>query len=241
MNVYFENRFNVADFAVLRGTLLPGFSPDRLTSPYLHWGIPLRTEGTDHVIIRLSAGNTTADTMLVSGENIDRVVFEWLGGSKERDVYFETAAHVIGKANRLTGVMAHLWPKDPNQPMVLNSVYLGEHMTIPNLVSAPQMGDRMLSRMERSFEGFALGYDRVILKGMMARFVRIENDVMWNIRNNYIHTVGNVRPHWIDLYPEAEERFSAIWGTLQNESITYAKRVENPFFWDFQLAWMEAR
>jgi len=247
MNVYFNNKFNPDHFNFIIGSTLPGFTPDRLLSPYLHYGIPIMPEGPGFIgeaVIQLVVGELKADTIVVSGENIDKVVFQWGGtleNTYESEVYFETASHIIKKANTIYNVRVRLFPIDIEQPMVLNAVYVGDHLTIPNMKSAPEVSDDLFSNIERSYEGFALGYGRAILEVINADFVRIENDILREIRNKYILKVGNTIPHWIDLYPEADDKFSAIWGTLNTGSIKYSKRIEYPFFWDFKLSWTEAK
>jgi hypothetical protein len=118
-------------------------------------------------------------------------------------------------------------------------LFTGEKWTLPRFVALPRKTLSLRNEGGRTFSGQVTGIPVNTLKTFGCGFVRIKNEEVKKI-NDYINGVQTIIPHIIDVYPKARQEFPPFFATV-TEYGEKEKRAENGFFWNFEIAWMEAR
>jgi hypothetical protein len=121
----------------------------------------------------------------------------------------------------------------------LGYLYVGNKMALPWFTVNPTRETTIRGTSERTNNGQAYGTIVPTLDQLSVSFVRIYKDKK-KIVDDYIQAVQTTIPHVVDLYPEAHKDFPPRYATISN-GISAVKRGENDFYWDFSLAWTEAK
>jgi len=126
-----------------------------------------------------------------------------------------------------------------NENIQVGLLYIGKKCALPRFVTFPEKTLGLRNESGRTFTGQATGIPVETLRSFAASFVRIPNDEV-KIVDEYINGVQKIIPHVVDIYPGAHAEFPPMFMTVA-EYTGKEKRAENGFFWNFDLAWMEAR
>jgi len=124
-------------------------------------------------------------------------------------------------------------------PVSIGLLYIGAEKVFPRFIVAPVKDMAFRGETNRTMGGQSYGIFQQPLEAFGISFVRIENEVKEMIRE-YMKAVTNVVPHVVDFYPKAHEEFPPMYVTLA-EGFSATKREENHFYWNFNLAYQEAR
>lgn len=165
-------------------------------------------------------------SLILSGETVFKKAFETknyinivnLEGIK---AFNEIRLSLSGSANAQVGLL-----------------FIGKKWILPRFATLPEKGLTLRNDSGRTFTGQSTGIPVAALRSFAATFVRIGNEEVKTI-NDYINGVQTIIPHVVDSYPEAHEEFPPMFMTVQEYSAK-EKRAENGFFWNFDIAWMEA-
>jgi len=142
----------------------------------------------------------------------------------------------------IDGFELELWHDDEEDknPLYLGHLFIGQKTTLPRFSPGPESGTTLHSTASRSFGGQVYGMRRRSLDSFSVNFPRIsayEREVI----KEYVNAVLTTEPHIIDPYPQAREKFSPMYVTLNIEEAAFTKRSENGFYYTGSLSWQEAR
>ena len=118
-------------------------------------------------------------------------------------------------------------------------LHMGMVTDFPRFIVNPSKAFSFRGDSNRTMGGQSYGTFQQPLESFAVSFVRVNNEER-NKLKDYMNTVTNVVPHVVDFYSEAHEEFPPMYVTLSN-GLETAKRAERNFYWNFNLAWQEAR
>jgi len=108
-------------------------------------------------------------------------------------------------------------------------------IAIPRFIASPKYSLEQIGNPQRGSVGQPYGRNIRQLKKFTVSFTRVRIQEI----EKYIKTVGLATPHFIVPYPENVFNIPPFWGTLQDiPEIT--KRVENGWYWNLSMSWLEA-
>jgi len=176
-------------------------------------------------------GNTNAEfgaiTLRLFGEIVLEKAFETKNNINIVDlegpkVFNEIILTISGLANIQIGLL-----------------FIGNKWELPRFATLPEKALATRNDSGRTFTGQSTGIPVTTLKAFTASYIRIPNEKVKTI-NDYINGVQTIIPHVIDPYPQAHEEFPPFFATVTEYS-GKEKRAENGFYWNFEIAWMEAK
>jgi len=163
-----------------------------------------------------------------------------LGGAAVFAAGFEIAGRItivpLGLKLAIDGMRVTL---DGSERLHAGLLWVGEAMALPRFLVRPEHGHELRGEGGRTFSGQARGVPAETLRTFRAAYARVPGAEA-RAAIAYADGVQNAVPHVIDPYPEARAEFPPMFATLA-EFGGMSKRAENGFFWDFEMAWQEAR
>ena len=158
----------------------------------------------------------------------------------EMDEYIKILVHTDERMNRITAlcdrVSLHL---EGAQNIKVGYVFMGEEWVLPRFTVTPKRTLQLRNESGRTFSGQVTGIPQEALMDFHANFTRIDQE-WFKVIDDYVNGVQSVIPHVIDPYYEAHSKFPPMFCTL-TEYGEQEKRIENGFYWNYQMSWMEAK
>jgi len=126
-----------------------------------------------------------------------------------------------------------------NENISIGLIYIGETWVLPRFLIKPKKYLQLRNENGRTFSGQAMGIPVETLIAFSVQFARIDN-LNKKLCDNYINGVQTVIPHIIDPYPKAHDEFEPFFATVSDYG-EQEKREEDGFYWNFNIAWQEAK
>jgi hypothetical protein len=126
-----------------------------------------------------------------------------------------------------------------NEEPYVGYIFAGKKVTLPRFTVNPSWGIEIRGAGERTNNGQAYGNILPTLDRLSVSFARVDKDKK-KIVDGYARSVQASVPHVVDLYPGARADFPPRYATLDG-NVDANKRPENGFYYNFNLAWKEAR
>ena len=240
MNIYADID-NVCKGTIYSPQLLLGQTFEYIQSDFFSLGNDFIPPG---VTINISLEKeTTVDSFILVGNNYMSAIVDFIRESviiKTISFDYKEEMDIQHFENLLIdAVQIKLIEKDYTKNIIINYIYVGHRYKAPRFIVEPEIEDEFLSKSNRSDFGYSYGLYGPVLRNYQLSFVRI-TQLEYEQLESYYKKVRNNVPHIVDIYPEAHEVITPLFCTVDN-SVNRVKRPENNFYWNFELAFKEAK
>ncbi|MCL2610803.1 MAG: hypothetical protein FWE02_03895 [Defluviitaleaceae bacterium] len=191
--------------------------------------------------------DVSGDSFIIGNTNATRADIKLYNGTKllfEKTIELPYYINIISIENEI-GMLKKINITDfvltlsGFENISLGYLFFGEAYTLPRFIVNPTKALGLRNNADRTFSGQVTGIPVETLDSFAVSFARINNQEK-KIVDKYIQGVQTVIPHVIDPYHEAHEEFEPFFATVAEYSEA-EKRAENGFFWNFSIAWQEAK